>query len=202
MNAEQAWRLGDLEERVSDFLRRLMGPVIPKFFIAGGAIRDIMDGTEIRNDVDVYFYDPKDVELVFAALREGQDERHEVASYLTVFADTIDALSFQKRTFASARLCIEQFDFTVCQFAYADGQLVQGQNSLSDLEDRVLSIHALPAPLHTLARLEKYIEYGFTIEREELLKIGAAIHAMGVAGLPLPELPVGGEIEYPGLTHD
>lgn len=84
-------------------------------------------------------------------------------------------------------MIIDSYDFTVCMCAITkekdDLWITYHPDYFLDLTGRKLRIHNPENMMNTIWRVQKYIKYGFELDREEMWKIIEGIH-------DLPALPV------------
>lgn len=155
----------NIESASMDFLRVLDEVVI----VAGGAARALLTGEEV-SDYDVFFSPGTDLGPLASLLVD--------AGWTIKFRCPAGELISLKRTgwadvqliaktrFSDPADLIDQFDFTVAQFAaiLAGGEdvvLVTTPDSVIDLVRKRLRLHSLTYPIATLRRLFKYQARGF-----------------------------------------
>lgn len=144
--------------------------------LAGGAVRDLITGDEPK-DFDIFFINDKariNVESEFFT------DNSEIAStnYTTTYEvdETLNPEDFipdvvtqtiqliHKQTYENEQAVIKDFDFTVTQFAISKNGIFFGENSISDLDKKVVKVNVITKPLDSLNRLVKYAQKEYEYE--------------------------------------
>lgn len=151
-------------------------------YVAGGACRSMFDGTKMR-DIDVFFETEK----------EYNEAIEKTAKHMKVSVDLLQPIAHTnaiaiKDFFpgVEVNLCgvnfcgpikmFETFDFHCCKIAYHDGFTRKHKESVSCCIDKVLSCgYDLAFPFGALLRLQKYINYGYTVPVGTLYAIAQGI---------------------------
>jgi hypothetical protein len=82
----------------------------------------------------------------------------------------------KKHFFPTPEETISNFDFTVCCVAVTpSGDVVHHERFFEDLAGRRLAINALPFPLSTLERLQRYVSKGYLACNGTLMQLSEAI---------------------------
>lgn len=150
-------------------------------WVAGGAVRNYFAGKSLDSDIDLFF--PGESNFMRAKIFFSDVEKYEMlhdSDNATKYKRLSDKRTFDiiKKFFDNPFLCIDAFDFTVCQFAIDNtGHITIGEHSLLDLAKRQLMMHKINYPYSTLHRTVRYLKKGYSICMEELDKIHDAIQA-------------------------
>jgi len=160
-----------------------------RWWIAGGAVRDLFAEGRAGKDIDVFTPDDIEMGKVVHALThhkafEGKllYDSGTVAGYKT----NVGKVEVVKNHFPTPEDTIGQFDFTVC-CAVVDGDGGPGVSRLIvhdtfwiDLACRRLVVNALPFPLSSLERIQKFVRRGYRACNGTLLRFVEAIQALNL----------------------
>lgn len=147
-----------------------------KCWVAGGALRDYFAVGYPKSDIDVFFPSEEQYNLADAKLA--------IDGYKCILDNESGKMyKIKKRLihivkshfFDSPQHTIDSFDFTVCCAAVDNDAIFHHESFFMDLARRRLVINALPFPLSTLQRLQKYIKKGYWICNGGILKISKGI---------------------------
>lgn len=152
-------------------IQEAVGPmdIIAGPWLAGGAVRRLLDGTDIsEGDFDFFFADYGTLCDVEKRLAEFGAERTEKTSMAVSYKLAIDSVFYKiqlirRQHYHDAYAVLKDFDFTVCQFATDGKFLATYSDSMKDLEDKTLRISDAGKINDTnfLRRIIKYVRYGF-----------------------------------------
>lgn len=156
-------------------------PIVPGVFIAGGAIRDSIIG-EKYDDIDL-FGDKGLLEEQFKKLKDDNWELvYDTQDLKTFKKEGIKVQIISRNDTRYIESCLNEFDFTVCQFAYSPDteKLFCNPDSIIHLYEKklVLNPNGIPYPFDTLRRMQKYIKKGYTICNGGLAELGKYIREM------------------------
>lgn len=154
-------------------------------YIAGGAVRDLIRG-RMPKDYDIYF---RTEDAMNTVTREVEwESRSKMADFRVQSSDDIWRLTLirnytHERTkgqlitlmYGAPEEVVQRFDFTVNTgwWCPLTGKLVYG-----DTRDALIYQMGGPYPLNALMRVPYLLEKGFTITKEEMVKIGVDISRM------------------------
>lgn len=154
--------------------------------IAGGALTSILTGSEV-NDIDVYFKTRDS----FTNLIKDVINSETVDYFQLIFLSyTAKAVTFKQRSnglviqfiytdfYPSAQDIFNDFDFTINMFAYdlQRGVIEQHKDALIHLAQRNIVVNTNTRfPLASVLRLEKYKSRGFSISKQEHIKLLLAL---------------------------
>ncbi len=157
-------------------------------WVAGGALREYFTvGHAKASDVDVFFQDKEAFEAAKKALlAKGPQEGKAATSITTIMTFENDRITnfihkkhkvqlISTKYFVDPQETIENFDFTVCCAAVDKADVYHHQTFFMDLAKKRLVINALPYPLSTMQRMQRYIQKGYTICNGGILQIAKAI---------------------------
>lgn len=150
-------------------------------WIAGGAIRRTLCNEPLVTDIDYFYKDGEELSFNMKVLLEklakenggriksttvetnattydveykANDEKEECTKSIKVQEILIDS-------YRSPEHLIDEFDFTICQFAYDGDKLYCGDHSLWDLARKRLVINKITYPVASMRRLIKYTQQGY-----------------------------------------
>lgn len=148
-------------------------------WVAGGAIRRILQKKPIDTDIDFFFSseDKRDEFEQYLITTLGEDvekissNNHQTTYKLTITEhDDLSEDFFEKdykiqlvhmNYYKDVEECLDSFDFTITQFAYDGTHLYCGEYSLWDLANNKLVIHKLTYGLSSFRRVIKYTKQGY-----------------------------------------
>jgi hypothetical protein len=150
-------------------------------WIAGGAVRDYFStGRMTDSDVDFFLPDRKCMCRLLLILRK----RFKFKCYLItknaikgngfIGKEKID-IDIVKLPFEDKLKTIDTFDFTVCCFAVDRKECVYHPSAPFDLLRKRLVINALPMPVSTLQRMQKYLKRDYWICNGGMVEIAKAL---------------------------
>lgn len=157
-------------------------------FVAGGAIRDYLSGTDIK-DIDVFVDSKEREDLIIAFFKEkGKviNENDQLGNY--TYKDKWFQV-IRGKYFPTATFLINSFDFTICQAALGleaskneetneikySVEFRAGDTFFQDTLAKHLRINTITFPLSTLERMQKYIQKGYTACNGTLLEVSKSM---------------------------
>lgn len=158
---------------------------VDKFFLAGGAIRDIYLGLEPK-DYDLYFHSFDDSVKVFKFISIGFENPGKNLSRIGCNGFSLEIMHF--RTFVSGSDLINSFDFTMCSACMdQDGNFFYHHNFIRDLEAKKLVINKMTYPVGTMERIARFAARGWTIDKPDIFQIALGINDMKKEDITLNE---------------
>jgi hypothetical protein len=155
---------------------------IPQGWIAGGAVRDYFARVKGDSDIDVFFPSEEVFKSQSKALEDGALDGAKLVydnSTATGFVWRKREIQLIKRHYFDSPLStIKMFDFTVCCAAVDLRGVYFHEHFFEDLAGRRLAINALPFPLSTLQRLQRYVQKGFLACNGTLLELSKGIQGL------------------------
>ncbi len=143
--------------------------------VAGGAPRDYFAGERVRSDFDLFF-------SKIDQLSNAQNQLEKIGAELIFENDNVYKYKHEgmiidviKRKFENVNDMLDHFDFTVSTVAVTPIKVTHHPTFFMDLAKRALVTHALPEPLSTLSRVQKYIKKGFTMCTGGMLSLSKAL---------------------------
>ena len=151
-------------------------------WLAGGALRDYFAGVVIKTDYDLFF--PNDDEYQKCAKYFKEKEAIVIWESDNGMKVKYNKRKFDlvKKFFPGPQETINEFDFTVSQFAVDTEKVYYGETSFIDLAKRQLMINKITFPASTMSRAFRYYKKGFSMCLGEMKKLVEAIQDM-----PKPE---------------
>lgn len=142
-------------------------------WLAGGALRASIIGEKIQ-DYDIFGSSIESLSEFVSNNLKGYRRTH--------FSDNVDSYRKGKikvqiikgKLYTDMESCIQDFDFTVSMFAYNGVRFIGSPEAIIDLFKKKIVINKIKEgyEFDTLRRLQKYIQYGFSICNEGMKKIG------------------------------
>lgn len=158
-------------------------------WVAGGSVRDYFSSNNSKlldTDFDIFFPDDANYAM---ALKFFTDEALKVNDSIKVsklfenengykikYGD--NTFDLVKKHFNSPKETIDNFDFTVSQFAVDGTNVYYGESSFVDLSKKQLVINKILYPASTYYRAFKYYVKGYRMCKGEMLKIIKSLQEM------------------------
>ncbi|OPH61910.1 hypothetical protein BC351_01320 [Paenibacillus ferrarius] len=148
-------------------LKGLPDFITNEMWLAGGAIRRTLIGSELSSDFDLFFKNEAILKQ-YAKSLEGKkakktaETEHHITYCLDIKGNTRIIQLIKIGYYESPEAVIDTFDFTIAQFAYDGTDLFCGRYSLWDLSRKRLALHKLTYGVATMRRLIKYTKQDFT----------------------------------------
>jgi len=143
-------------------------------FLAGGAVRDMVQGYEPQNDWDLFFTNEVDCNKYLDSLvDDGARTIRENPQCVTLSYNDQIIQVIHLQYFDSMDQVLTSFDFTICQFGYEPSTklLYCAPFALWDLARKRLVPTKITFPVSSFRRMIKYVNQGFYI-------CGGGIHDM------------------------
>jgi len=140
-------------------------------WIAGGAIRDTLQGLPITSDIDYFVRNKEEKERFIQEMSiehlraEKISENDHNITWMVPIPKRDEKIKVQLiiiNYYETLEDVLDTFDFTITQFGYDGTTLVCGEYSLWDLARRRLAIHKVTYGVSTVRRMMKYMQKGFT----------------------------------------
>lgn len=157
---------------------KLPNDIRDKVAIAGGAVRDMLVGADIK-DVDMFVQDAETEAKLMSFFKENGKEGKVngfLANY-TFGGKWIQVIRGRYYDLSTTEL-IDTFDFTICQAMVTVDGIRVGEHFWESVSTKHLRIHKITYPLSTLERMQKYIKRGYSACNGTILEIAKAINAM------------------------
>ena len=170
----------DRDYKAAQYFKELVLQYLPfKCWVAGGSLRDYFLNQHI-GDIDLFF--PNEAEFRRArSFFTGSYvvlENENCVKIIEQVGNNTFSIDLVKKFYNNPYHLINSFDFTVCCCAVDLLGIYYNTRYFTDLEKRKLVICALPYPLSTLRRLQKYTKKGFNICNAELLKLAEGLRTV------------------------
>lgn len=143
-----------------------------KVFLAGGALRTLIDPDDEVCDYDLYFKNLDDVDLIKNILEEDkqynlyyQCPEGKLFCYKTS-DDCGNSTKIQlicEKAFENPANCIREFDFGACAAAYDGEKVYCFDMFVNNVRSKIITLLSLPYPLATFKRAAKYAAKGYNI---------------------------------------
>jgi hypothetical protein len=168
----------------------LLAPLLkfPGTVLAGGAIRDTYL-CNVPKDYDIFFtvdaigdvddpFSEGSLEFAEKYLKSVGFVQTATTHYTKTYSlkrvsdplgppmpvDSIEVQLIFRDYYASREDIINRFDFTTVMFAIDDKGFSMGEDTIYDLDDRVVNVQNIEVPLDSLNRLKKYAMLGFDVD--------------------------------------
>lgn len=147
-----------------------------QFYIAGGAIRDFVENPDEAHkkvkDIDCFFSCSSAWHDACDRLIRDEWFIDKARDHSKVFSKpgkaSLDLVLTEER---SPQDIIKNFDLTCCCAAYGKNGLYMAPDFIKDTQNRVLRINMVKLPYHTIQRIDKFKERGYTISDEEAARV-------------------------------
>ena len=163
-------RINVLKAKRLDSIRDVLGLDIlsPKVWLAGGALRTLIDHDDIINDYDLFFQNAESLIAVKSKLlTAGFDCIYECPNgYLFTYRkNSVKIQLICEKTYQNIEELLDSFDFTAT-CAATDGEFVYYSSAfVKDVKKKELRLANLVYPVATLKRIVKYAARGYTIRK-------------------------------------
>lgn len=134
-------------------------------FVAGGAIRNLIEGKEkVENDFDLFFKNEEELRIYENRIKtklkyKGESIESDLNVSLNLDGQKIQLIKIYHN---NAEDLIQSFDFTICMFAVGNDKILYcGDLSLFDLARKKLVVNKITYPIASLRRFLKYTNKGF-----------------------------------------
>lgn len=136
-------------------------------YVAGGAMRNLIDDTKNDKDYDFFFASKTDLDTWEANIQKIGKKVFETTHCNTysVIVDNKDVKiqAIKHIFYSSLEDLINSFDYTICMFGYDGTNLMCGDYSLWDLSTKSLIVNKITYPVASIRRLIKYSKYGYKV---------------------------------------
>lgn len=160
---------------IAEFLR--LGLLTDGAWLAGGALRSLLDGTELK-DYDLFFKSKENLSeargilIGLGAKLVFECPKHELVTYhYKNMKIQLVTLEF----YPNLDICLNTFDINACRIGLDHAHLYIEKAALKDIRTKSVSINLLLYPLATLKRVIKYKEKGYSINKA-LVNILTVVH--------------------------
>ncbi len=147
-------------------------------WLAGGALRRLITKQKLDSDFDFFFKSPDSFEGFYKGIKSCKNikvqkefrNEHNITLIVNVVGsedgelEIIEGLKLQLiniQYYNTIEEVLESFDYTLCQVALDDGNLVLGDTTLWDLGNKRIVINKITYPVASLRRLLKYTNQGY-----------------------------------------
>lgn len=144
-------------------------------WIAGGYIRDLLFNRKF-SDIDVFGPDQECLQAFIDTNFEGLTPIHKSKTVVTYnYKET--KIQVVQKTFESVEKCLDAFDYTICQFAWAGEDILTTPEAVLHAAQQHLYPHKIHKEfaLDSLRRFQKYIKKGYTACGGSLAEVAKAL---------------------------
>jgi hypothetical protein len=142
-----------------------------KVFLAGGALRTIIDPEDTVCDYDLFFYNLDDVNAIKDMIMEYDFNlyyscpENKLFSYIRSYDDgePTKVQLICEQAYDSPIDCISQFDFGACAAALTKDKFYCYDMFINNVRSKIITMLDLPFPLATFKRAAKYAAKGYNI---------------------------------------
>lgn len=153
-----------------DFDTKLVTKVVkalPEAWLAGGAIRRVLNKDKVHNDFDFFFRSEthfKEWEGKISNFSKEKETEHysQYRGYVEGIKESIVVQAIKFKYYSSEVEALDSFDYTISQFLLSNGKLYTTPEALWDLGRKRLCLHRVTYPIATMRRMIKYTDQGFT----------------------------------------
>ena len=145
-------------------------------FVAGGCFKDLFSDKPPK-DIDIFFENASDFEIAKSCFQKKYKQKSNTDTCITFFDSELGvSLQLISKVFGNPEKIINNFDFSVCKFAYSKTNIVFYYRFFEDLNKKIISIGKIQYPISTLKRAFRYVgDYGYHLSKKELFIILDAI---------------------------
>jgi hypothetical protein len=181
-----------IQECIDYFKYICLNDIDATCWVAGGALRNYFSqGHAKGSDVDVFFPNVEQFDKAKADLLLKGSKKTFENERITNFVHKGHKVQLvSTKYFRNPAETIANFDFTVCCCAVDKQNVYPHDTFFMDLAKKRLVINALPYPLSTMQRLQRYVQNGFTICNQGILTLAKAIKELDF------EKPEDNQIEF------
>lgn len=142
-----------------------------KVFLAGGALRTIIDPEDTVCDYDLFFYNLDDVNAIKDMIMEYDFNlyyscpENKLFSYIRSYDDgePTKVQLICEQAYDSPIDCISQFDFGACAAALTKDKFYCYDMFINNVRSKIITMLDLPFPLASFKRAAKYAAKGYNI---------------------------------------
>lgn len=142
-----------------------------KVFLAGGALRTIIDKNDEVCDYDIFFYDLADVDAIKKMLLNAEFNLYyacpedKLFSYIYSVDESfcIKVQLICEQAYDDPIDCISQFDFGACAAALTSDKFYCYDVFINNVRNKTITLLSLPFPLASFKRAAKYAAKGYNI---------------------------------------
>lgn len=144
-------------------------------WIAGGYIRDLLFDRKF-SDIDIFGPSQMALESFIAVNFEGLTPVYKSKTLVTFIYKEIK-IQVILRPFETVEKCLDAFDYTICQFAWAGGDILTTPEAVLHASQQKIYPHKIHKEfaLDSLRRFQKYIKKGYTACGGALAEIAKAM---------------------------
>jgi hypothetical protein len=143
-------------------------------YLAGGAFLSYFTGKVVR-DYDLFFENEYSLERVERHLRSnGYSDVYENSTVRSVGKDGI-CFDLVKSTIPTIEETLDGFDFTICMAGANFNQICIEENYFTHVATRSLVINSIDRPVHTIKRMQKYVQKGYSMDDTEIVKLAKVL---------------------------
>lgn len=148
---------------------------------AGGAVRDAAN-KEVPKDIDLWFQSERHLVFVRKFIRDHYDFKvlgsSDMVLKLAVCLDTTTTQEFTnidlvKRFISSPMETARRMDFICCSAAVSHNTYIRHEMFEQDSKQKILRVNAPWRPKSSLARMQRFLDRGWSIPPEERQKLQA-----------------------------
>jgi hypothetical protein len=153
------------------------------YWIAGGAVRNVLEGhNRPQKDIDFYGSTQENLDRLQLNLYKLGWQQHYESQYARTFTHERETYKVQviHTTYPDVKSCLEGIDYTVAQCAFTDEYFHFGPWTLEDHSHKALRLNMLQHHSNLIARLVKYVEYGYLPDQSTLDQITKALQRPSV----------------------
>lgn len=153
-------------KRLSKLDTRVLSLLSDDIFLAGGALRTLVDQEEKILDYDMFFRNAEAKRLLDEALLSRGARVTFICPLGMLTSYSLDGLKIQSislRYYDGLKELIDSFDFTASMAAINHDTLVLSKDFSRDIKNKHLRLHRLTYPAATLNRVIKYKSKGYFV---------------------------------------
>ncbi len=129
----------------------------PGVWVAGGALRDMIEGKDIRSDIDYFATSEAALKSQIPPNNNSKQNAHNISVVLDGLKHQFITINY----YENAKKLLDSFDFTICQLATDGNFLYCGDYTLFDIARHRLQVHKITYAVASMRRLIKYCSYSY-----------------------------------------
>lgn len=150
---------------------------IPDWWLAGGALRTLINTDEEPDDLDFFFRTEQAVKEIYGKLlRKGfevvfmcpKKELTTLKRTDPISGKTLKIQLITKRYYTDVTDLLNSFDFNVCRCAFDGWNVYITKQFVRDVKTKRLTLWAIEYPVASIKRLIKYSNKGYVLNQEFL----------------------------------
>jgi len=157
------------------------------FWIAGGALRNIMESSTARTDIDIFSDQPLKINQILDKIGQpGQPKLHSKEYLVNINAGLVtDRLDIVQKSYKNLQETLESFDFTNSAIGIDKASIMLHERFNKDLVSKSLVPLKISSPVATLRRIMKFAAQGYTMKFNQMREVLQQIQKLKIEDEPV-----------------